>query len=99
MLAVAAAATERIHVDVGVMVLALRDPVWAAKQLATLQHVSGGPVVLGVGAACTAPRHGRPSASPTPNVAAAPTRRSRSCRGAAPARPVVEALVPELEAG
>lgn len=37
--------TEHIHVGVGVMVLALRDPAWAAKQLATLQHVSGGRVV------------------------------------------------------
>ena len=48
-LAAAAASTERIHVGVGVMVLALRDPVWAAKQIATLQDVSGGRVVLGVG--------------------------------------------------
>jgi alkanesulfonate monooxygenase SsuD/methylene tetrahydromethanopterin reductase-like flavin-dependent oxidoreductase (luciferase family) len=47
-LAAAAAVTERIHVGVGVMVLALRDPEWAAKQLATLQQVSGGRV-LGVG--------------------------------------------------
>jgi len=49
MVVLAAAVTERIHVGVGVMVLALRDPAWAAKQLATLQHVSGGRVVLGVG--------------------------------------------------
>jgi alkanesulfonate monooxygenase SsuD/methylene tetrahydromethanopterin reductase-like flavin-dependent oxidoreductase (luciferase family) len=48
-LAAAAAVTQRIHVGFGVMVLALRDPAWAAKQLATLQHVSGGRVVLGVG--------------------------------------------------
>ena len=48
-LAAAAAVTERIHVGFGVMVLALRDPAWAAKQLATLQHVSGGRVVRGVG--------------------------------------------------
>ena len=48
-LAAAAGVTERIHLGVGVMVLALRDPVWAAKQLASLQHVSGGRVVLGIG--------------------------------------------------
>ena len=48
-LAAAAGATERIRVGVGVMVLALRDPVWAAKQLASLQHISGGRVVLGIG--------------------------------------------------
>jgi hypothetical protein len=63
------------------MVLALRDPAWAAKQLATLQHVSGGRGVSGSeqAARSTAPRHGMPSASPTPSVAAAPTRRYRSC--------------------
>lgn len=48
-LAVAAAATTRIHVGFGVMVLALRHPAWAAKQLATLQHLSGNRVILGVG--------------------------------------------------
>src|ERR671934_1183910 len=48
-LAAAAGVTERIHLGVGVMVLALRDPAWAAKQIASLQHVSGGRVVLGVG--------------------------------------------------
>jgi alkanesulfonate monooxygenase SsuD/methylene tetrahydromethanopterin reductase-like flavin-dependent oxidoreductase (luciferase family) len=49
LLAAAAGATERIALGVAVMVLALRHPAWAAKQLATLQHVSGGRVVLGVG--------------------------------------------------
>jgi alkanesulfonate monooxygenase SsuD/methylene tetrahydromethanopterin reductase-like flavin-dependent oxidoreductase (luciferase family) len=49
MLAVAAAATTRIHVGFGVMVLALRHPAWAAKQVATLQQLSGNRVILGVG--------------------------------------------------
>jgi alkanesulfonate monooxygenase SsuD/methylene tetrahydromethanopterin reductase-like flavin-dependent oxidoreductase (luciferase family) len=48
-LAAAAGATERIQLGVGVLVLALRDPVWAAKQLASLQHISGNRVLLGVG--------------------------------------------------
>jgi alkanesulfonate monooxygenase SsuD/methylene tetrahydromethanopterin reductase-like flavin-dependent oxidoreductase (luciferase family) len=48
-LAVATAATTRIHVGFGVMVLALRHPAWAAKQLATLQLLSGNRVILGVG--------------------------------------------------
>ncbi len=48
-LATAAAATARIHVGFGVMVLALRHPAWAAKQVATLQQLSGGRVILGVG--------------------------------------------------
>jgi len=48
-LATAAAATARIHVGFGVMVLALRHPAWAAKHVATLQQLSGGRVILGVG--------------------------------------------------
>lgn len=38
-LAAAARVTERIHLGVGVMVLALRDPAWAAKQPASLQSL------------------------------------------------------------
>lgn len=49
-LAVAAAATERAAIGFGVMVLALRGPAWAAKQVATLQALSGDRVILGVGA-------------------------------------------------
>jgi alkanesulfonate monooxygenase SsuD/methylene tetrahydromethanopterin reductase-like flavin-dependent oxidoreductase (luciferase family) len=48
-LAAAAGVTERIQVGLGAMILALRHPAWAAKQIASLQHVSGGRVVLGVG--------------------------------------------------
>jgi alkanesulfonate monooxygenase SsuD/methylene tetrahydromethanopterin reductase-like flavin-dependent oxidoreductase (luciferase family) len=48
-LAVAAAATTRIQVGFGVMVLALRHPAWAAKQVATLQQLSRNRVILGVG--------------------------------------------------
>ncbi|MFH8588636.1 LLM class flavin-dependent oxidoreductase [Streptomyces celluloflavus] len=47
-LATAAAATRRIRVGYGVMLPALRAPAWAAKQIATLQHLSGGRVLLGV---------------------------------------------------
>lgn len=49
-LAVAAAATERVAIGFGVMVLALRGPAWAAKQVATLQTLSDGRLILGVGA-------------------------------------------------
>jgi alkanesulfonate monooxygenase SsuD/methylene tetrahydromethanopterin reductase-like flavin-dependent oxidoreductase (luciferase family) len=48
-LAVAAAATSRVRLGFGVMVLALRPLAWAAKQVASLQLVSGNRVVLGVG--------------------------------------------------
>ena len=48
-LSTAAAVTERITVGYAVMLLALRPMAWAAKQISTLQYVSGGRVVLGVG--------------------------------------------------
>jgi alkanesulfonate monooxygenase SsuD/methylene tetrahydromethanopterin reductase-like flavin-dependent oxidoreductase (luciferase family) len=48
-LATAAAVTERITIGYGVMLLALRTPAWAAKQISSLQYVSGNRVALGVG--------------------------------------------------
>ena len=48
-LAAAAAVTSRISLGWAVMLLALRDPAWAAKQVGTLQRVSRDRVVLGIG--------------------------------------------------
>ncbi|MEW9550018.1 LLM class flavin-dependent oxidoreductase [Nonomuraea sp. NPDC050783] len=48
-LATAAAATTRVRIGASVLVPALRPLVWAAKQIATLQYVSGDRLVLGVG--------------------------------------------------
>lgn len=48
-LASAATVTERVDLGFSVMLLALRPPAWAAKQIATLQALSGGRVRLGVG--------------------------------------------------
>lgn len=48
-LATAAAVTERVGIGYGVMLVALRPPAWAAKQIATLQYVSGDRLLLGVG--------------------------------------------------
>jgi len=48
-LAAAATVTERILVGTGVCLVAQHDPIVLAKQLATLDHLSGGRVVLGVG--------------------------------------------------
>lgn len=48
-LAQAAGATTRLRVGFGVLILALRQVVWAAKQIASLQRLSGDRVLLGVG--------------------------------------------------
>src|SRR5262249_7530876 len=47
--AAAAGATRRVRLGFGVMILPLRPVAWAAKQVASLQHVSGDRLVLGVG--------------------------------------------------
>jgi alkanesulfonate monooxygenase SsuD/methylene tetrahydromethanopterin reductase-like flavin-dependent oxidoreductase (luciferase family) len=49
-LAAAAGATSRVRLGFGVMILPLHPVVWVAKQVASLQHTSGGRVILGVGA-------------------------------------------------
>lgn len=48
-LAAAAAVTERLTLGYSVMLLGLRPPAWAAKQLQSLHALSGGRLVLGVG--------------------------------------------------
>jgi len=48
-LSVAAVSTERVSVGFSVMLLGLRPVAWAAKQIATLQILSGGRLHLGVG--------------------------------------------------
>jgi alkanesulfonate monooxygenase SsuD/methylene tetrahydromethanopterin reductase-like flavin-dependent oxidoreductase (luciferase family) len=48
-LSAAAAATTRVRLGFGVMILPLRPVAWTAKQVASLQHVSGDRVILGVG--------------------------------------------------
>ena len=48
-LATAAAPTSRIRLGTGVLLAAQHDPIVLAKQVATLDHLSGGRVTLGVG--------------------------------------------------
>jgi probable F420-dependent oxidoreductase len=49
-LAAAATATERIRVGTGVCLIIERDPIVTAKEVATLDHISGGRFLFGVGA-------------------------------------------------
>jgi probable F420-dependent oxidoreductase len=46
----AAAATSRLHVGSGICLVAQRDPIITAKQVASIDHLSGGRMELGVGA-------------------------------------------------
>lgn len=48
-LAAAATATRRVRLGLGVLIVPLREPAWIAKDVATLQHLSGDRVILGVG--------------------------------------------------
>lgn len=48
-LATAAAVTERVSIGAGVFIPAIRPLAWAAKQIASVQHVSNGRLILGVG--------------------------------------------------
>lgn len=48
-LTMAAAATERLRVGTGICLVAQRDPIVTAKSVASLDHVSGGRFVFGIG--------------------------------------------------
>ncbi|MCX4526383.1 MULTISPECIES: TIGR03619 family F420-dependent LLM class oxidoreductase [unclassified Streptomyces] len=45
----AAAVTERLHLGTGITLVAQHDPIGLAKQAATLDHLSGGRLTLGIG--------------------------------------------------
>jgi probable F420-dependent oxidoreductase len=48
-LTAAAAATDRMRVGTGICLVAQRDPIVTAKEIATLDHLSGGRFVFGIG--------------------------------------------------
>jgi probable F420-dependent oxidoreductase len=48
-LAYAASATTDLRLGAGITLLAQRDPIWTAKEVATVDHLSGGRVNFGVG--------------------------------------------------
>ncbi len=48
-LAAAAAVTDRIKLGTGITLVAQRDPIWLAKEVASLDTISGGRVLFGIG--------------------------------------------------
>lgn len=48
-LAYAASATSELKLGTGIALVAQRDPIWTAKEVASLDHLSGGRVIFGVG--------------------------------------------------
>jgi probable F420-dependent oxidoreductase len=44
-----AATTNRLKLGTGITLVAQRDPIWLAKEVASLDHISGGRVVFGIG--------------------------------------------------
>ena len=48
-LAYAASATKTLKLGTGITLVAQRDPIWTAKEVASLDHLSGGRVIFGVG--------------------------------------------------
>ena len=45
----AASVTTNLKLGTGITLMAQRDPIWTAKEVATLDHLSGGRVIFGVG--------------------------------------------------
>jgi probable F420-dependent oxidoreductase len=48
-LAYAASVTERLKLGAGISLVAQRDPIWTAKEVASLDHLSDGRVLFGIG--------------------------------------------------
>jgi probable F420-dependent oxidoreductase len=48
-LSYAASATTKLRLGAGISLVAQRDPIWTAKEVATLDHLSGGRVEFGIG--------------------------------------------------
>lgn len=62
---VAATHTVRLRVGFGIMLLALRNPVWVAKQLGTLAELAPGRIMLGVGVGGENPQESAAAGVPT----------------------------------
>src|SRR3954471_14310082 len=57
-LSFAAGCTERIRLATGILIAALRNPVFIAKEIASLQYLSGGRFELGIGVGWGADEYG-----------------------------------------
>ena len=87
-LAMAAAVTTRIRLGTGICLLTEHDPIVLAKTIATLDHLSGGRVVLGVGAGWNEEEmanHGTPYANFAPRWAAQAPPRTAPTTASGPA--------------
>jgi alkanesulfonate monooxygenase SsuD/methylene tetrahydromethanopterin reductase-like flavin-dependent oxidoreductase (luciferase family) len=86
-----AAKTSRIQLGSGVTPLPLRDPILLAKQVATLDHLSGGRFIFGVGVANKTDKEefwtlGIPF-EPTPSDTSRPASSSPRCGRSGNSRP------------
>ena len=69
-LSAAAATTERLRVGTGIALIVERDPITLAKEVATLDHLSGGRFELGIGAGWNIEEMREPRHRPVPALRA-----------------------------
>ena len=80
-----AAHTQRIKLGTGIIILPQRNPVELAKELASVDVVSGGRLIFGLGAGYLEPEF-RALGANYPERGASPTRRSTRCARSGPRR-------------
>ena len=83
-LSFAAGCTSRISLATAILIAALRNPVFVAKEIASLQFLSGGRFELGIGSAGTRMNTTSPGCH-CASAAGAPTRSSASSSACGPA--------------
>ena len=86
-LATAASVTRRIRLGTGMVLAAQHDPIVLAKQVATLDHLSGGRVDLGIGLRVEPRGGGRPRRRRSPTDGPSPGSTCCACGPCGPGRP------------